>query len=61
MKIIEHRDYRHFALCGVAAASVIGAGGGSGSGDPNALNPLTFDPDLAIFTGIMFLCCCWRS
>ncbi len=35
------------ALWGVASEG--------GSGDPNALNPLTFNPDLAIFTGIVFL------
>ncbi len=35
------------ALAGFAAE-----GGGS---DPKALNPLTFNPDLAIFTGIVFL------
>ena len=28
----------------------------SESADPNATNPLTIDPDLAIFTGIIFLC-----
>ena len=45
----------------VAVAGRHAAGLAAETADPNATNPLTIDPDLAIFTGVIFLLSAGRA